>query len=222
MANILHIRFPNQYTMCSTFLRFQEAYESTEFKGKNFTHEEFFDWYAETNGRMSYFEDWAGFNFPIRVLTKFFTAPDKNVYRPLWKKELLFLNFLKQRRENLPAYVIGTNVKDTDEETTLRHEVVHSIFATFPDYATTVTKIVDSYKLTAAFTALEKKGYEKSVHIDELNAYSVTGLPRWLEKKTNVDKVKDQLIILFNHKFGVMNKEIMDKLVETVEWENVK
>ena len=43
---IFVIRFRSQYELASTFLRFQEHYESARFKNRVFTLEEFMDWYA--------------------------------------------------------------------------------------------------------------------------------------------------------------------------------
>ena len=50
---------PSQYWLTSTFLRFQEYYESPKFRNLGFSLEEFQDWYVTTrdHGEFSYYSD---------------------------------------------------------------------------------------------------------------------------------------------------------------------
>jgi hypothetical protein len=76
--NIHLLVFDNQYDLASTFLRFQEHYESPEFAGKVFTLDEYKNWYinhsprASKDGVFTYYEDWNGFNIPSKILKPFY------------------------------------------------------------------------------------------------------------------------------------------------------
>ena len=61
VKDVFHLAFPSRYLLTSTFLRFQEHYESPHFRGKIFTREEFEDWYCG-NQR-------GGFNFAQNTQT---------------------------------------------------------------------------------------------------------------------------------------------------------
>lgn len=70
--------FENQKELASTFVRFQEHYESPEFAGKTFSLEEFKEWYIKNSekgretGEFTYYEDWSGFNIPSYVMRPFY------------------------------------------------------------------------------------------------------------------------------------------------------
>ncbi|HVY01919.1 MAG TPA: hypothetical protein VHA12_04110, partial [Candidatus Nanoarchaeia archaeon] len=76
--NIFHIQFSTRLLLTSTFLRFQEHYESPKFRGKIFSLEEYKKWYISNSpkgketGKFTYYEDWSGFNIPGHVLEPFF------------------------------------------------------------------------------------------------------------------------------------------------------
>ena len=55
---IYHLQFTDAKRMARTLMRFQEFYESREFKDTYFTREEFEAWYQKTRGR-TYEDDWA-------------------------------------------------------------------------------------------------------------------------------------------------------------------
>jgi hypothetical protein len=65
------VRFATQYELSSTFLRFQEHYESPRFHGRVFSLEEYMDWYATRYGNFTYYQDWAGFNVPSTAFRPF-------------------------------------------------------------------------------------------------------------------------------------------------------
>ncbi|MEK7106247.1 MAG: ABC transporter ATP-binding protein, partial [Patescibacteria group bacterium] len=69
--SIYLVEAPTQYALASTFLRFQEHYESPKFRGQFFSLEEFMDWYAEEYGNFTYYKDWTGFNIPSYILKSF-------------------------------------------------------------------------------------------------------------------------------------------------------
>lgn len=71
-SGIYCLRFERHYDCCMHFLRFQEYYESPEFKGEAFSLLDFMDWYAHSYSShkhdkrpsFTYPSDWAGFNVP--------------------------------------------------------------------------------------------------------------------------------------------------------------
>ncbi|MDB5254555.1 MAG: hypothetical protein JWL80_621, partial [Parcubacteria group bacterium] len=96
------LEFQTQAELASTFLRFQEHYESPEFKGKIFTRAEFEKWYAGENGSFSYCSDWSGFNIPSIILEPFRAGS----FNPLSLEEQNFLKHFEGLEH--PFYIIGT------------------------------------------------------------------------------------------------------------------
>ena len=68
------LRYQSQYELATTFLRFQEHYESRRFRNRVFSLEDFMDWYASRFGGFTYYQDWAGFNLPSTAFTAFYQA----------------------------------------------------------------------------------------------------------------------------------------------------
>lgn len=178
---ILHLKFDTQYEMCSTFLRFQEFYESPEFQGKVFTHEAFMDWYASQHKdkEMAYFRDWSGFNLPDTAFKKFFAGE----FDPLWEKERKLLRLIQDLEP--PYYVIGTY----GENEALDHEIVHGLYYLYPDYALAVNAVLDQWKASDIIkvrSALSEMHYASSVHFDEINAFTTTGWNKKLPPKKSI------------------------------------
>jgi hypothetical protein len=163
--SIFHLHFQTQHLLTSTFLRFQEFYESPQFKGKVFTLDEFIAWYKTTrpDGRFSYYEDWGGFNIPSRVLARFYAGD----FDPLSEKEKALLE-LFSGRENF--YLIGTFGPDGDPET-LRHEIAHGLYATNASYRAEVQELMKTVDLAPVFQMLKDLGYHEDVFLDEAHAY---------------------------------------------------
>ena len=57
---IILVSADSQEELNRTFLRFQEHYESPEWKGKIFTDGQFRAWYSEKYGANTYERDWSG------------------------------------------------------------------------------------------------------------------------------------------------------------------
>ncbi len=189
------LSFPDRYLLAATFLRFQEHYESPEFRGRAFTWEEFMDWYARTNGKFSYLEDWAGFNVPDRVLRPFYRGD----FDPLTVKERKLLEMF--RGVEPPYYVVGT-VKGKLND--MIHELVHGLFAACSDYRRDVRECLGRHDLAAARRALLKMGYCREVLDDEINAYVTTGLDGPLKRESrSLGTVKPLLLAIFRRHFGL-------------------
>lgn len=86
LENILEVHFDDPHDCAATFLRFQEHYESPEFRGKIFTLEEYQRWYiahsprGQTTGAFTYEEDWTGFNIPSEILDPFYRREIRSAY----------------------------------------------------------------------------------------------------------------------------------------------
>ncbi len=115
------LTFPTQIEIASTFLRFQEHYESQEFKGKIFSLEEFKRWYVQNSpkgkasGEFTYYQDWAGFNIPSYVLSPFY----RGEFDPLSEQEAVILRMFRNEQE--PFYIIGIHAQARKLEALLRH-----------------------------------------------------------------------------------------------------
>ena len=169
LPGVFHLHFPTEHLLASTFVRFQEHYESPNprFRGKAFTLEQFMDWYAANqskDGHFSYFQDWGGFNVPSRVLTPFYEGK----FDPLTEKEKALLDLFRGRPH--PFYVIGTFGEELDQDT-LAHEAGHGLYATSADYRRRAQEILAGADLTDVYAKLRSIGYDDSVLLDEAHAY---------------------------------------------------
>lgn len=193
------VLFKTQYRLAATFMRFQEHYESPKFRDKVFSAEEYMDWYAEENGKFSYFEDWPGFNIPSKVLQPFYDG----WFDPLTRKEKALLDLFKKMRGRF--YVIGAAEWSKDFAELLRHEFVHGLFYTAARYRRDVRDCLQSRDISDFDKALVdmKTGYHPSVFLDEINAYVLTtpdGLAGVADKR--VKELKAVLREVFFGNFG--------------------
>jgi len=189
---IFLLSFPNEYLMAATFMRFQEHYESPEFRGRVFDLETFMDWYAGEHDGFTYFEDWGGFNLPDAALRPFFEGR----FDPLTRKETALLDLF--RRVPPPYYVIAG---ENDEN--VAHEIVHGLFYVVPEYGRAVRECLKRYELSKAWRALEEIGYSSAVFDDEVNAYCLTGLYDGLKAaKRTLKAARRELAKIFESFFG--------------------
>jgi len=187
--NIFLIKFPSQEELASTFLRFQEHYESPEFQGKIFTFDEYKDWYTKLKGKFSYYTDWGGFNIPSHILKPF----REGKFDPLSEQEKGLLNLFEGSEH--PFYIIGLFKDQEDKKVlhTLKHEIAHGLFYTEPEYRDKTLKILSKYNLDALKGWLRALGgYNESVIEDECHAFAITGsskltveVPDGLSKELN-------------------------------------
>lgn len=184
--------------LASTFMRFQEFYESPVFRGKVFTVDEFAAWYAKKHGSFSYYQDWAGFNIPSWVLQPFIDGK----FNPLTEKEASFVDYFN--RINGDFYVIGITKEDPEWFDTLKHELVHGAYFYDEDYRKDVLSFISDLRPESAKMGLEKMGYGKNVIDDETNAYLLTE-PQTLRDRINLfdgKKIQSGLDRIFQKHFG--------------------
>jgi hypothetical protein len=147
-----------------TFMRFQEHYESANHKFRNniFTVGQLRHWYSENYGANNYHLTWVGFNFPSRVLIPF----KEGLFDPLTPEENRLLELLRYRKDEF--YIIGAQ-----NNSVLRHELSHALYASNPKYKAEIDNFLYKHKskLTKTNQYILNKGYCKDVLNDEIQAY---------------------------------------------------
>lgn len=171
---ILHVYFDSGLEMAKTLLRFQETYESPEFRGKTFTLDQFVAWYTRKNGKFDYYHEWgeeegAGFNFPETILEPFFAGR----FDPLSERESRFLDLFRDRR-HADLYIIATCPTSGDE---IKHEMAHALFYFDPEYKKAAVAVLNAHHPGPLERRLvDHYGYDKAVAVDEANAWLLTDL----------------------------------------------
>ena len=133
--NIIHVNFDTQEELAETFCRFQEYYESPEFKGKIFTLGQYREWYSQFYGAWTYYTDWSGFNIPDWVLEPF----KEGKFDPLSEKEQKLVDMFRHRAGKF--YIIGTF---GDNKAALDHEICHALYYLDEGYNERVTNLIAS------------------------------------------------------------------------------
>ncbi|MBI3558556.1 MAG: ABC transporter ATP-binding protein, partial [Deltaproteobacteria bacterium] len=147
-------------------MRFQEHYESPQFRGKYFSRREYKKWYRAQRGQFSYFADWSGFNIPSSMLEPFADGRFKRLSR---RERTLMQAF--EDKDGL-FYIIGTY--KTDSPSTLNHEISHGMFFINEKYRQEVLAELDKVDLGPIEKYLASTGgYHPSVWRDEAQAYLI-------------------------------------------------
>ena len=167
--------FNTQKDITSTFLRFQEHYESPKFRGKIFSLEEFKRWYIKNSprgkekGEFTYYTDWSGFNIPSYVLRPFYEGR----FDPLSEQERGLLELFKNEQE--PYYLIGVHRATKNLNKILKHEIAHGLFYTDEKYRCEVLEVLKSFDVERIKEELRSTGgYHEQVLGDEVHAYSIS------------------------------------------------
>lgn len=179
LEDILEVHADDPRDLAATFLRFQEHYESPEFRGKIFTLEEYKRWYiahsprGQATGEFTYAEDWEGFNIPSEILEPFYEGK----FDPLSEREKTFLKLFEERRKKL-FYIIGTSGEA--DIRTRKHEIAHGLFYTQPEYRKEVLSILNGLSSETRGKIQElvirSDEYHPSVFNDETHAYLLSDL----------------------------------------------
>ena len=196
----------NRRDLAETFMRFQEYYESPEFKGRVFTVEEFAHWYASKYGAFSYTRDWYGFNIPSKVLEPFRLGQ----FDPLTAKEKKLLDVCKNATGDF--YVIGVTPSAEYFDETVKHEFVHGAFHVNEDYRREVVSCVKESSIREIDKGLGRMGYHSDVFADETNAYVLVE-PETMTEYVNIRNTKNlrtKLDAIFKKHFGfsILNTKV--------------
>lgn len=212
---IYHVLFENGYKLSSTILRFQETYESPEFRGKAFSLEEFMDWYAERHGNFTYYQDWQeGFNIPSEILWRLLSKD----FSPLSEKEKALIKLLSDKKIKGRFYIIAT--KENPNIITLLHEIVHGLFYIVPEYREEVKRCINRHDTRALRKVLAYNDYHPAVMTDEINAYLVTGPLREMKRAKNFNILTKRLRSIYKKHFGPLVKN--GKYVPRIQFHQLK
>ena len=159
------VDFDSQEELAKHFIRFQEYYESSEFRGKPFTLGQYREWYSKSKGSFTYYQDWSGFNIPSHVLDTFRLG----LFDPLTEEESRILELIPTRTSQF--YIIGTY--DGGDKEILEHEICHGLYYTSYEYMSKIFKLLAGHleELKPLRKFLIDLGYHESVLIDECQAY---------------------------------------------------
>lgn len=167
MPHLYHLEFANAERMAEALMRFEEFYESPQFKGTYFTREEFEAWYAERTHGSTYAQDWAeGFNIPSSALVPFYDGH----FDPLTADEQAVLNHFKGVK-NIRFYIIAT--AGNTPLRTLKHEIAHALYFLNPAYRQEVDSVLATANLEPLkhFLVKQFSDYHEAVLDDEAHAY---------------------------------------------------
>jgi hypothetical protein len=169
-SQILHLQFPSRKAMGRTLMRYEETYESPEFRGRAFCREEFRNWYRAQYGSFTYFTDWDGFNIPDHVFRRFLAGD----FDPLTAEEKRVLRAVKAHNASR-YYVIATH--RATHRSTLKHELAHALYYLYPGYRLRVGLAVLGLGLSLfnVFRFLRRNRYGATVYLDEAHAYVLDG-----------------------------------------------
>ena len=168
-APILHLEFDTQAELGLSMCRIQEFYESSnpELKGKGFSWHKFIKEHVDDEGKMSYFQDWSGFNFPVDAVWRF----NQLKLADLSPAEQRIIHFVEYHPVK---YIIGNVVGDTE---TAQHELVHAYYHMNPEYRAKVTSLIGDH-ITNSIPLYQQFvnvfvlcGYSEDVYYDEINAF---------------------------------------------------
>lgn len=189
---IIHLHFGTQQRLASTFMRFQEHYESPEWRGKVFTVGQYLDWYSQENGGNTYTKDWGGFNIPSYVLLPFI----RGSFDPLTDAEQEIVDLFRFRTDKF--YIIGTS-SDGDGDA-LDHELCHGLYYTCEEYRQSVDNCLNDFDLEDIFSFLLEKGYCGEVLQDEAHAYISASAEYLLEEGLECDlELCGRLTSIYKH-----------------------
>ena len=178
LPSVYSVHTDSRLVLGSTFLRFQEYYESPDPKIRHcpFQYDEFKESFRNSRrdrGQgFNYYLIWPGFNIPSWVVHDLRSG---KVGLPLRPQEEALLSALPSVDGDF--YVIGTCEKDV---LTLHHEMAHGLYTTNPDYRAAAAACVAQLpkpRYDASRRVLLGMGYvdDPVILVDEMQAYMVEG-----------------------------------------------
>lgn len=196
------VDFETRQELLKTFIRFQEYYESPEFKGKFFTVEEYSKWYikAYKKEEFTYYDDWSGCNVPSYIFEDFRSGK----MNPLSKREKELLNKLPQ--DGKAFYVIGAF--QGGREDVIKHEKCHALYFTNTEYKKEVNQALDKYNIENIKEYIKKLGYHESVLLDEVHAYVSASYDYLKEKKVSYPEELRKKLNELVEQYSSKNKEV--------------
>ena len=197
---IYWIDYDNQEDLAMSFLRFQEHYESPEFKDEIFTIGQYREWYKTTSktGAFTYATDWNGFNVPSYAFKPFING----IFDPLTEREdkLLIAMALGGIDFDSDFYLIGTHSGEID---VLEHEVCHALYYVNSEYRDKMNELMSQHDLSDLHDILINMGYHKDLCQDESHAYICTGFEKG-ENMSCPDSLKEAMVAVKDQYYPVI------------------
>lgn len=197
---IYWLDFNTQEELAASFLRFQEHYESPEFKDKIFTLGQYRAWYKTTrkHGEFSYYTDWNGFNVPSYVFKPFVDQ----LFDPLTKQESRLLTTLALDGVDFDGdfYLVGTHSGEID---VLEHEICHALYYVNAEYRDKMNQLMSEHDLSDLHNVLIQMGYHRDLCQDEAHAYICTGFDED-EDMTCPDSLREAMIAVKDQYYPVI------------------
>lgn len=136
--NVLLLRFPSQYELCSTMLRPQEFRESCYpvVRYRYFPLELYMDLYAADHGnQFTYFTDWNGFNLSDRDLRDFYIIFGERLSeKERWLRAALDPYWGREK-----FYLIASHGDALNDPELINHELCHAWFYLIPMFRAALT-----------------------------------------------------------------------------------
>ncbi len=172
IPGVLHLLFNSRMDLTLSLCRIEEFYESPypNINRQVFTFEEFIETYGQTDGTVSYFGEWEGFNVPKDVIDLFFTLyknqltkREQQIYE-MWTKE-----------GSTYKYLVATEIGS--DPSTIHHEVAHARWSLEPEYRARSLSVIEwipediLVKLKSHLIEHEYPGTNDELLNDEVHAY---------------------------------------------------
>jgi hypothetical protein len=208
---LLLFTFKTQKEITMTFFRMEEYYESP-IKGLYQNKFDVFDFLNESmddNGHIDYFSKWIGFNIPGHSIRDWSELHCPN-YTP---KEAEVLNHINSKVDtSQPFYIIAAKEGKTD---VMDHEIAHALYYLDKGYKTVMNIKVSQFKkqfpvqYLKVQSWLKQMGYNKSVFMDETQAYMSTSDKKEIMSKFGIKvteyKKMERVILEFRNVLSEYN-----------------
>jgi hypothetical protein len=182
LPKVVHLSFPNRKEMSLSLCRTQEHYEAADprLREKYFSWEVFLDAFSDSEGKISYFSFWSGFNFPGQSYLAFLEKFGSDLSP---REEFVRDAVLSAVDPSDPFYVIGTLEGAAG---TILHESLHALYHVDPIYRRDAIGVVlemDHTVREKIKDGLSVLGYGENVLHDEIQAYMGSGAEEELARR---------------------------------------
>ena len=173
---VYHATFDDAYSLCMTILRIHEHSENPIFKNKNFTYEQYMDWYSKEHGKghFTFDKDYLGFSVnssSFRHFVKNFAKKDWTEKEKKYIEDVMNLvgkeDFARKKR------FCVINSFEKKKSTVFKHELAHAIYYVDSNYKIAANKFFKSLKQDfrkKIISIVKGDGYPDDQVSDEINA----------------------------------------------------
>jgi hypothetical protein len=167
--NILHVKAPNQFELCSLVYRMSHFYEFPGFKGLRLNVHELNAYYYRMHGDKHYWKkQYNGANLPDFALRAF-----KKIHK-LNEREKPLFKILRPKLEANEKFYVIVSVSDKYDDFAFKHELAHAFWYLDEQYRQSALALINEYPKISSIilNKLEKMGYDGDVLCDEAHVYA--------------------------------------------------